>query len=350
MNDGGEDAIAEALQQVLEASDEEMEMTPASHSKYGGKRPPGTTNRKLEASSSKTETVSASAPSPFAHDINLPQVEPVLKGKKGTILKGAALKAAIKKRKSSSLEDMGSDGDDSIASSQTTAKSDVSTKPGTPPKRSRVGLKKGESVGSPRPPTAHLSSYNTAKYNLYSSAAPNPGAPVTGTFRTFGAYDDYALVSDRSIKRNNFAEMVPTEGVRLDDRLVGIALQTSSTAKQLSTNWPAEFDKAGMVRATRVPLGNACKVRVNMGDSDIDGNVCDSPGSYYGWWRGIHCLMGKEGADAGLYTIRPSHEAFKCEGMGWKFGFKAVVQPIPKVTASGSQEGGAEQSEQGITA
>lgn len=36
--------------------------------------------------------------------------------------------------------------------------------------------------------------------------------------------------------------------------------------------------------------------------------------------------MGKEGLDAGLYKVRPSHEVFRCAMFGFKNGFKAVRQ------------------------
>lgn len=49
-------------------------------------------------------------------------------------------------------------------------------------------------------------------------------------------------------------------------------------------------------------------------------------GWYYKWWGGIHCLMGKEGFDAEMYLIRPSHEEFLVKGFGFKKGYRAVVQ------------------------
>lgn len=81
-----------------------------------------------------------------------------------------------------------------------------------------------------------------------------------------------------------------------------------------------------MIRATRVPLGNAYKMRKAVGDVDIDGNVVTERVYYYMWWRGLHCMMGKEGLDADLYKIRPSFEDFRCEGLIFKVSFKAVVQ------------------------
>jgi len=96
----------------------------------------------------------------------------------------------------------------------------------------------------------------------------------------------------------------------------------------LHRNWPADLNKAGMIRATRVPLGNAAKVYVKEGEIDIDGKIVKKhdEGYFYKWWRGIHCLMGQEGLNANLYLIRPSFEAFRCNGFTFKIGYRAVVQ------------------------
>lgn len=91
---------------------------------------------------------------------------------------------------------------------------------------------------------------------------------------------------------------------------------------------PAEFDVAGMIRATRIPLGFAAKMWVKEGDIDLD-EVAAGPqdgGSYYKWWRGLHCLMGDEGYANGLYLVRPSFERFKCEEFGFKLDSKTVIQ------------------------
>jgi hypothetical protein len=96
--------------------------------------------------------------------------------------------------------------------------------------------------------------------------------------------------------------------------------------KELHERYPAEFDSAGMIRATRVPLGHAYKKKMLVGDVDIDGKVVTEEAYYYMWWRGLHCMMGKEGLDADLYQIRPSFEKFRCDGFGFKVDFKAVVQ------------------------
>lgn len=45
---------------------------------------------------------------------------------------------------------------------------------------------------------------------------------------------------------------------------------------------------------------------------DLNGEALKNgqKGWYYGWWRGLHYLCGKEGADASVYNISPSHESF----------------------------------------
>lgn len=61
---------------------------------------------------------------------------------------------------------------------------------------------------------------------------------------------------------------------------------------------------AGMMRATRVPLGHACMVFVKAGEKDISGKVVTEEGYYYQTWKGLYCLTGKKGLNAGHYLIR----------------------------------------------
>lgn len=93
-------------------------------------------------------------------------------------------------------------------------------------------------------------------------------------------------------------------------------------------SWPAEFDNKFMVRATRLPLGYAWKIFVKAGDRDCNGIEADADaaGYYYGWWRGLHPLVGKEGLDARIYQIRPPYEEFKAPGMTWFVESRCVVQ------------------------
>lgn len=116
--------------------------------------------------------------------------------------------------------------------------------------------------------------------------------------------------------------------MRVDDFLAGKLLMSHYGAKILHEAWPAEFDHNGMIRATRIPLGHAAKLWRSVGERDVDGKVIEwgQEGWYYDWWSGLHCLMGKEGYDKGLYLVRPSWEKFLCEGMAFKVGYKAVVQ------------------------
>jgi hypothetical protein len=99
-------------------------------------------------------------------------------------------------------------------------------------------------------------------------------------------------------------------------------------ARQLSERFPAEFDKKGMLRATRNPLGNARKIYAREGM--IYGNgiteLAGHEGFYYAWFHGLQPLMGKEGWDAGLYQIRPSFELRKPEPLCWYLHSRCVVQ------------------------
>ncbi|KAL8834400.1 MAG: hypothetical protein Q9170_003768 [Blastenia crenularia] len=140
-------------------------------------------------------------------------------------------------------------------------------------------------------------------------------------FKTYLLYSNPLLASTQ-------ADLVPTHGLRLDDRTVGIMLEANKKADFLTRSWPAEFDSKGMPRATRTPLGNACKLWVNAGDKDADGYVAtvEDEGYYFGWWAGLQLLCGKEGVDAGIYEIRPSFQIKLGEKMYWKIAYKCVVQ------------------------
>lgn len=62
------------------------------------------------------------------------------------------------------------------------------------------------------------------------------------------------------------------------------------------------------------------------GEKDLDGNVVADTRYQYQWWRGVHCPMGKEGLDAGLYTIRPGFEIFLGDKFTFKVSSRAVVR------------------------
>ena len=46
----------------------------------------------------------------------------------------------------------------------------------------------------------------------------------------------------------------------------------------LKNKWLADFDAAGMIRATRMPFGSANKLFCKIGDIDIDDNVLEEKG------------------------------------------------------------------------
>ncbi|KAL8921639.1 MAG: hypothetical protein Q9172_003887 [Xanthocarpia lactea] len=187
----------------------------------------------------------------------------------------------------------------------------------TPPSSTQV-------IKAPREPNKALKRNTTSLYARYDPVRNNVG-PLAGTYKgTYRIYDAYSLVIDPTMTIGQ----LPTSGVRVDDFHAGKLLISAYTSKILFQAWPAEFDHNGMIRATRIPLGHAAKRWRQVGETDIDGKVVQQgqEGWYYDWWRGLHCLMGKEGYDAGLYLVRPSFETFRCEGMTFKMDYKAVVQ------------------------
>lgn len=184
--------------------------------------------------------------------------------------------------------------------------------------------KKTKVTGKARPPPRAFRVYKTEYYQLYDHLNPHPVEPVKGPFTSFKAYDEYTLFIRAHLPS---IEEIPTSGVRIDDLTISRVI-SKMKASQLHKNWPADLDRHGMVRATRMPLGLAAKVWVDIGDVDVHGQVIPAgeEGWYYKWWGGIHCLMGKEGFDVGMYLIRPSHEEFLVKGFGFKKGCRAVVQ------------------------
>ncbi len=193
-----------------------------------------------------------------------------------------------------------------------------STPPKTP-KRSKAVK------GQPRlPSSAAKRDYGTSKYQFYDSTNPPDVQPVLHSFVKFGDYNRYSLYVNPYL--DNVSD-VPTSRVRIDDLTISRIIEHFKPFI-LSKNWPADLDKASMVRATRMPLGNAAKVWVNAEDIDVEGNTAsqDQEGYYYRWWRGLHCLCGDEGLQADVYRIRPSFEKFLTDGFGFKLSCKAKVQ------------------------
>lgn len=190
---------------------------------------------------------------------------------------------------------------------------DTKSESGNPPRK--------RMIGQPRPPTASLSIYNTEHYQIYDKEVAQEVEPVIGAFVSFNRYNHYKLYINPFLKT---IDDIPEIGVRLDDLTISRVL--GSLGRALHRAWPADFDQQGMIRATRIPLGLAAKIWVKAGAVDVDGELIPKDGYYYSWWRGLHCLMGKEGYDAGHYLIRPSYESFKCRGFGIKVGYRAVMQ------------------------
>ncbi|MCJ1471979.1 hypothetical protein MMC13_000623 [Lambiella insularis] len=189
--------------------------------------------------------------------------------------------------------------------------------------------KKGKPLANPRKPNGRQLPYDTQHYPLYDPDLQNFGPQVTERFkpkRDYSLYDQWSLfvwsLLNLMLTKANFESMIPPWGVRLDDEAAAFALDNYALTF-LTERWPAEFDSNGIIRAGRVPLGGAYKIYVQAGEVDVDGILCTDPGWYYGWWRGIHCMMGDEGYQADMYWVRPSHENFKCKG----FGFRVATKP-----------------------
>ena len=188
-------------------------------------------------------------------------------------------------------------------------------------------VKRRRVIGQPRFPPQYLRQYDTSHYTLYDHVIGNVGPHVSGPFRNFpqyDEYDEYTLFMSPALKR---VEEIPISGVRLDDMTAAFVLPLFPQ-HMLRTNWPAEFDAQGMIRGTRVSLGHAAKFWKEEGDTDVDGNIVPKgkAGYYYKWWRGLHCLCGKEGLDHNVYQIRPSYETPKCLNFGFKVSSRAKIQ------------------------
>lgn len=188
--------------------------------------------------------------------------------------------------------------------------------------------KKQRIIKPPKKPTPGLRKYDTNHYRLYNATTQNQGDAVLDPFRHFGQYDGYALYINPNLKDTEL-DQIPHSGVRVDD-LTASKVLSHYNYSILRTRWPAEFDQKGMIRATRVPLGRAAKRWVNRGERDVDENLVVKEGWYYLSWGGIHTLMGKEGLDVDRYWVRPSHESFKCPGLGFKRSDWAEVQLAPE--------------------
>lgn len=217
--------------------------------------------------------------------------------------------------------------------SRKTTKEETETRSSSEESDAPLPLKHLKATGGKRPVKAkarplppYLAQYNTDYYTRYDAAHPPNAEIVEGAFVTFARYDNYHLFVDGSLTN---PDDVPTGPVRLDDLTISTLLSVKKKAKFLNNHWPAEFDRAGMIRATRAPMGIAAKIWANAGDEDAEGRIITNPGWYYLWWRGLHILCGKEGVEAGIYKIRPSFEAFVADGLCFFKKFRAVLQTDP---------------------
>lgn len=187
---------------------------------------------------------------------------------------------------------------------------------------SRKGLKKGDKIDNPRAPNAALMLYNTDYYINYDWARDHDYHDTAPTFKgCYSIYDHFKLLTGPT-PRDFHIHQVPRHGVRLDDNWVGLVTGQFPNSV-LADYWPAEFDTAGMQRATRVSLGSPCLIWICKGQKDIDGVAAPRSGCYYAWYRGLQLLCGKQGLDKGIFQVRPSHEELRCKGLAFKNGYPA---------------------------
>ena len=170
--------------------------------------------------------------------------------------------------------------------------------------------------------TDHLTKFDPNK--PYHAQAVTAVRPFSTSI--FYDYNGYHLCMDPNITS---AREIPQLPVRLDDRLVALAYEGFSE-KCRHRLWPSEFDARGLVRPGRIPLGFAAKHEYKVGDIDFDGNILQQgeEGWYYLWLGGIHCLMGKEGMDAGRFQPR-DYNMLRITGFAFKRSHKAEIQAPP---------------------
>jgi len=97
---------------------------------------------------------------------------------------------------------------------------------------------------------------------------------IKGTFGKFRDYKRYYLFDGAREVGDVFR--FPSKGVRFDDYAISRILESKIFGHtKLNENWPAEFDTAGMVRATRYPMGHAAKMWVKVGDQDVFGALIE---------------------------------------------------------------------------
>lgn len=138
--------------------------------------------------------------------------------------------------------------------------------------------RKENQIKDPRPPKPALRLYDTRSYGFYDHKSPQAVTPVPGPFTSFTKYNKYLLYIKPDLDDPaNF----PTVGV---DLTISRVVEPFS-GRQLHKNLPAEFDRHGMIRATRIPFGLPAKLWANQGQMDVDGNIVGpgNSGWYYKW-------------------------------------------------------------------
>ncbi|KAG8530330.1 uncharacterized protein KY384_004832 [Bacidia gigantensis] len=189
-------------------------------------------------------------------------------------------------------------------------------------------------LGNPRPLLPRYAIYDTMKYPRYDPHLNNVGTTVLhfSTAKDYSVFREYSLFMNAQLTAMNRQDAllsVPSSGVRLDD--LTLAFVINNRDRNRLKTYIADFDLKGMIRATRLPLGQAAKREYPAGTPDMNGHVLtqQEAGWYYLRYKGLQCLMGKEGADAGRYLVRPSHE-WEYPGT-WYFQVadRAVVQLAP---------------------
>ena len=191
----------------------------------------------------------------------------------------------------------------------------------------------GKATGAPTRPKASIMKFNTQFYERYDVAHPSNGVSYDLKFtHRWEVFNNYVLFTKEDFRAlGNDVGKIPTQGVRLDDFVVAKVVM-ATTMKERQTNWAAEFDAFGKIRRSRCPLGHPALIYVKEGDLDVDGKVAakEDIGWYWAFYRGIHCLMGEEGADADRFLVLGSTtEKDPADGraFGWAKGYRALTQP-----------------------
>ena len=153
------------------------------------------------------------------------------------------------------------------------------------PALSTPSKKKRTVTGSARKPSPAILKFTMDYYDRYDPTIKVAGHNVKGVYVLFIQYSRYKLFMIPSV---TIAKNIPKAGVRLDNMHIAIVIESGEFSKKaLTTNWQAEFDKNGITRASRVPLGHAVKEWKAVGEVDIYGQVVANgeEGWYYLWHR-----------------------------------------------------------------